>query len=89
MVDLDTNVASMWCSVCATRHRIPFTACKSLFCNSAGPDEAKWDRAAERPRADGGNFGGWSGKDGRRSVGHESGSQPITGWYTDRTRDRA
>ena len=34
MVDLDTNVASMWCAVCATRHRIPFTACKSLFLNS-------------------------------------------------------
>jgi len=34
VVDLDINVASMWCAVCATRHRIPFTACKSLFLNS-------------------------------------------------------
>ena len=34
VVDLDINVASMWCAGCATRHRIPFTACKSLFLNS-------------------------------------------------------
>ena len=26
MVDLDSNVASMWCSAWTTRHRIPFTA---------------------------------------------------------------
>ena len=34
IVGLDSNIASMWCLACTTRHRIPFTACKYLFSNS-------------------------------------------------------
>ena len=48
MVDLDTNIASMWCSVCATRHRIPFTACKSLFCNSVRLGQTRQSGTAPR-----------------------------------------
>ena len=48
MVDLDSNVATMWCSVCATRHRIPFSACKSLFLNSVRLGRTRQHRTAPR-----------------------------------------